>query len=145
MLIKGNDASFIEIDILRYSDPNSADYWDSNWLDCECKAQVPGFKINIPVQLRTDELHRFFQSVKQGSENLDKEISLSTLEDGIDVKGQVDPLGKIYWKCKLMYPTGDGAVLNFTFESDFNVLDQLFQQLHTELQPYPIKGPTQIN
>jgi hypothetical protein len=139
MYIEG-ESSRMEISLLRRSYPDSTDYWDGNWVSSEINISIPGISVSVPFELRTDELIGFLDSltkVKNGSGN---EFEMRTLEDGLYIKGEVELTGSIIWHCRITYPIGDGANLNFRFNSDLNQMESLIQQLKKELITYPVIG-----
>ena len=54
-----NEASKLEINILRRSNSETEDYWDGNWLETEIRIQVSGFNCIYGTNLHVDDLQKF--------------------------------------------------------------------------------------
>lgn len=139
MLIDG-EFSNLEVNLIRRSHPESNDYWDGNWITSELRANLPGFTARISLELRSDELFNLLKSLPQIINGSANGFEFRTLEDSLYIKVEAEPTGTINWHCKITYPVGDGAVLQFSINSDFSQIHSLMKQLEIEMQSYPVIG-----
>jgi hypothetical protein len=139
MLISGSP-SYLEINLIGRSHPESKDYTDGNWISSEVKTSIPGFTANVSLALRSDELLQFLEEISKVSSGLSNEAALRTMEDALYVKCDLDITGSIKWHCRITYPIGDGSVLNFSFETDNSQIQILKRQLENEMNLYPVVG-----
>ncbi|WP_435372052.1 WapI family immunity protein [Sporosarcina luteola] len=61
-------------------------------------------------------------------------------EGNLDFEGEIDKLGKIKWNAETCYPAGNGAVLEFKFESDQTYLNMLIKELDDIIIQFPVIG-----
>lgn len=138
--IKGLEGQFINIQVIGYSLPHMDDYWDGNWLICEVRAEIPGFTVNFPTDLRTNELTSFYDELVHMYGKMSGSASLVGLETNVDIQVQMDKLGKLEWKARLAFPSGDGAAIEFNIQSEQSYLIKLIDELKNILKGFPIKG-----
>ncbi|MFC5603751.1 hypothetical protein [Sporosarcina koreensis] len=130
----------VEIDVLYRSYPNSSDYWDANWVNATIKIEIPGYKVSFDADLRTDEIRKFLNELKSLRQSLRGKASLTNLEGNLEFEGEIDKLGKIKWNAETCYPAGNGAVLEFKFESDQTYLNMLIKELDDIITHFPVIG-----
>lgn len=128
----------IEIEVLERSYPDSTNNWDKNWITSVVHITIPGYVAQFTCELRTDELAEFADELAVMHENLEGTAAFKHIEGAICMKGTIDHLGRILWEAETCYPPGDGAVLQFEFNSDQSYLTSLIRQLHTILSSFPV-------
>jgi hypothetical protein len=138
--IKGLEGQFINIQVIGYSHPHMDDYWDGNWLICEVRSEIPGFNVNFPADLRTNELTSFYDQLVHMYGKMSGSASLVGLESNVDIRVQMDKLGKLEWNARLTFPSGDGATLEFQIQSEQSFLIKLMDELKDLIKEFPIKG-----
>lgn len=94
MILKSED-KIVEIIILQKSYPEAKEFEDVNWLKCEIRIEVPGFKGIYGTDLRIDDFERFYEEIEEVRLLHSKELKLVTMEDGIYLKGTLDIYGHI--------------------------------------------------
>jgi hypothetical protein len=127
------DSSVIQINILRFSNPSSLNVWDRKWLNAEINIIVHGFTAHFHTQLLIDDFTAFSNSLKNALETQKGEIIFSTLEESVFLKGLITYSGSIEWEGFAMYPVGNGNMLTFKTNSDFNQLEYMLSGINNEL------------
>lgn len=137
MELKGETGD-LKIIILKRTDTDKDDYWDSNWLESEIRINVPGFKALYGTNLRIDDLADFYNELIGLQNNTIIEAEFVTMEEGL------------YLNCKLQYNgaitcigkanNSDGNNLNFNIQSDLASLDIFIDELSFVLESYPLIG-----
>ncbi len=135
----GNETIII-IKVINRSYPDSTDYWDGNWINSTIKVEIPGYSVRFDATLRTDELLDFLNELKNMRKHMKGKAILKNLDAYIHFEGGMDRLGKIIWTGETCYPAGNGAVLNFEFESDQSFLEGLIRELEEILAWFPVIG-----
>ncbi|AQQ53288.1 WapI family immunity protein [Planococcus lenghuensis] len=135
----GKEAA-IQIEVVSRIYPNSLDYWDGNWIVTRISIEIPGYSVQFSANLRTDELRDFVKKLKVMNKKLKGKASLENIDGFIDIKCEINLLGKIYWEVETCYPAGTGAVLHFNFESDQMYLENLIKELDEVIIAFPILG-----
>ncbi|NOU92935.1 hypothetical protein GC093_06760 [Paenibacillus sp. LMG 31456] len=138
--IKGLEGQFINIQVIGYSYPHRNDFWDGNWLICEVRAEIPGFNVKFPTDLRTDEITSFYDQLVQMYSKMSGSSSLIGLESNVDIQVRMDKLGKLEWQVKLTFPSGYGASLEFQIHSEQSYLIKLIDEIKDIIKNFPIKG-----
>lgn len=138
----GEESEKVEITILSRSHPTSVDFWDGNWVDSNVKIEIPGYSVNFPAHLRTDELSDFLKELKLMAKTLKGKAELNNLDHYIKFECEINSLGHINWKGATCYPSGFGATLNFEFHSDQSYLQKVIKELEAILQVFPVIGIT---
>lgn len=133
-----NEDTQVRINILYRPYSDSKEYWDLNWLSCQIFIKIPGFIADFPLYIRTDELNTFYNGLKKMSKNLRGLAVLSTMEEGILIKSEINKLGKIEWIIATQYPIGIGAELSFRFENDQSYLPEILGDLKKITDEYPV-------
>jgi hypothetical protein len=82
------------------------------------------------------EFDSFIDSISNALDTQQGVVELSTLEEGIHLKGTVDHTGNIKWIGLLVYPIGTGSRLYFEFKTDFYQLQRVKKNLTRELSTY---------
>ena len=138
-MILQSESSFVQINVLRRSHPESTDFEDGNWLESEIKINVYGFKALYGANLRADDLQRFYEALEKLSNNLTKEVEFTTMEEGLYLKGQFDITGNIKWEGVANSEPG-GNSLTFFIETDNASIGKLAKQVKEISDKYPVLG-----
>src|SRR5262249_33158230 len=113
ILIGGHEAECLTLMLHGRSHSGAADYWDGNWLDCTADAVVGTFTGRLRRALRTDELERFANEVRQLNERLTGEAALESMEHWLSVRLTGDGRGHIEARCRLCDDPAFGNSLDF--------------------------------
>lgn len=136
----GEEDEKVEIEILSRKYPNISDYWDRNWIASKINAEIPGYLVRFPADLRTDELRDFVNELKLMSRQLKGKAILKNLDSYIHFVCEMNSLGQITWSGETCYPAGYGSVLNFEFKSNQSYLERLIKELDVILSVFPVIG-----
>ncbi len=137
MKLKG-DSGKLEINILRRSNSETDDYWDGNWLESEVRVEVSGFSSLYGINLRVDDLQRFYESLTALQKDNAKDSEFTTMEEGLYLHFAVNPNGSINCKGKASNEIGDS--LDFKYQTDLASLDTFMSELEIVLKSYPLIG-----
>ncbi len=132
--------NFICVEVLGRSYPNALDYWDGNWLEAHLSAEIPGFKVNCPLSIRTDELHSFLTELRSLYSILQGKAQFRTMEEGLQINLEAGKGGHIELKAKIQFPIGTGAILELGFEIDQTYLPSILNQVEIVISCFPIVG-----
>ncbi|WP_165996194.1 hypothetical protein [Bacillus sp. Cs-700] len=134
------DETNIVIKVIGRQHPDATDYWDGNWIFSIINIEIPGYSVEFPASLRTDEIFSFMEELKNLDETLKGKASFKNMEDFIVLEAEVDLTGKVMWTGETCYPLGTGAVLKFDFESDQSYLKYIIKELKAILEEIPVIG-----
>lgn len=130
----------VEIEVLGRTHPDALDYWDGNWVPSFLHVEIPGFQADFMADLRTDEFQQFRDELKNMRDTLKGTAKLIHMEEVIQIEGVIDPLGMVWWKCRVCHPVGEGAVLTFDFHFDQTYLHGMIKDLNDILYEFPVFG-----
>lgn len=137
--MSGDDAR-IEIVVISRSHPNCTDYWDGNWITSTISIEIPGYKAQFNADLRTDELKDFANELKVMDKMLKGKAKLFNLDGYLELEGEINKKGEIYWTVETCYPAGIGAILKFDFCSDQSYLKGIVNEIESILSVFPVLG-----
>ncbi len=140
MFCVNSNGTKVTIDILHRNCPDSDDYWDGNWLNANIKVSLPGYQASFNGDIRTDEVRAFLEGCKKMDQTLSGSVKFSSMEEIIELNGEIDRTGQIEWSGKTTYPVGTGATLTFKFLSDQSFLETLISELELIMSQFPVKG-----
>ena len=135
MIIKG-EASEIQINILRRSNPDAKDFWDGNWLDTEIRIHIRQFICLYGANLRVDDFQRFYESLVAFRNTQKPEIEFTTLEEALYLHFVMGDRGLII--CKGKGNDNAGISIEFNFEIEIMVIEYLIAEVKKILSSYPI-------
>ncbi|MET4559832.1 hypothetical protein ABIA69_000975 [Lysinibacillus parviboronicapiens] len=136
----GEENERVVMEVLSRKYPNSADYWDVNWIDSKINVEIPGYLVQFYADLRTDDVRDFVDELKLMSSSLQGKAILKNLESTIHFECKMNYSGQIMWSGETCYPAGYGAVLKFEFKSDQSYLKRLIKDLDDILTVFPVIG-----
>ena len=133
-----NETSEVQINILRASNPESEDYWDSNWLDAEIRIKVEGFSGNYGTNLRTDDLQRFYNDFLASTKAAINEIEFTTMEEGLYLHFERQLTGTIV--CRGLGNGNSGNSLTFQFSIDLITYENFMHEVKNAMDLFPVVG-----
>ena len=133
----GSGGNYLKIEILNRKDSQSNDYWDSNWISSSIEIKINGVFGQYSTNLRTDDFERFSIQLKNLQAKLVKGVEFLTVEEGIQIKGEINDCGNINWVCIAKSEFGK-FVLSFSVESDLSDLEDLIEEVKRDLSEYPV-------
>lgn len=139
MVLKG-EQECLEIEVLTSITSESGDYWEENWLYASVKGQFPGFIVNYDCNLRTDDLRRCNDEISNLLKGFVNNAHFTTLEEGIELYFQREPLGKISITGKFVATELTKCCLEFSFSADISVIDKFQFDLNNIIEKYPLIG-----
>src|SRR5437016_203711 len=99
--IGGETAECLALTVHGRQFPDSADFWDGNWLTCDVEVAVGAFRGAFGRTVRNEELEQFRRQLEQLYERLTGDAALQTLEDWIDLQVRGDGRGHFAVNCRL--------------------------------------------
>jgi hypothetical protein len=93
VVLGSEDADHVSITVLGRLHPDTADYWDCNWVDALILVCVGGFTARVGAGLRVDEIHRYAEGLNAVYQNLNGIAVLSTVEHWIDLSVKCERSG----------------------------------------------------
>jgi hypothetical protein len=136
--IGGEQAEYLALTVRGRERPDSADFWDANWLVCTAEVVAGTFRGRLDASLRTDELEGFLRQVERLNERLSGEAELTTMEGWLAVRLTADGRGHVEAICRLCDGPGSGNVLECRLGLDQTFLPPLLRQLASTLSAYPV-------
>ncbi len=140
-LVVGSEASdHLKVTVLRRKYPDTNDYWDGNWLDCDLSVSVGGFNGSVNPALRTDEIKRFHDELIPLYESLGGSAEFVSLEHWLSVKITGDRRGHFTANCELRDDPSFPNRLFFVLAFDQTELPAMLHQLSSILEAFPVIG-----
>jgi hypothetical protein len=120
--------------------PDSADYWDGNWVNVttHCGAQDASVWTSGPI-IHLSEIAHLLQGAREMNTSLKGTATLPCMEPELAVELRADGLGHIEMIVEIT-PDNLSQEHKFTFEIDQTYLPSLISSCQTILRNYPIKG-----
>lgn len=138
MIIK-SDTHKIRIDILSRPYENADNIWDLNWLVTDLEIKIPGFTAKYSLYTTTNDFVRFYEELDKLYQSLEGIAEFVTIESGIYLKATIErKTGKLIWSVEAQYPQGDGAILEFEFQSDQSYVYETIRGLKYIIKQYPV-------
>lgn len=106
-------SGFLEIRAPRSVSPAAQDYWTANWLRCEVEVRSGGFGGVAQVNLRREELLKFYDELKHLAVAFHGTATLKNAEGQLEMAVEADGLGGFRARCVLFENLSTGARLDF--------------------------------
>lgn len=146
LLIGYPQSDHIKIRVLRRSHPEADDYWDGNWVNAEVSLVIRPWQASYDASLRTEELTRFRDAIRELYRGERREATLTPLEPWLFVTLEVDSLGHVHLG-GAAGPEGHGrpfgaVQLNFEVKDfmDQTFLPPLIGELDEIVHQFPVIG-----
>lgn len=140
LLIGSRDAEHLTISILRRERPNAADFWDANWVVCQIKLRVGGFRASVEGSLRLDEIQRFQEQLQLVDTHLFGAATLSSLEELIELQIECSRTGQLS-VTGLLSDRPNGNRLSFELPpKDQSYLSGWVADLQAVVEAFPVVG-----
>jgi len=136
----GDAAEFLKVEVRRRELPAHEDYWDGNWLSCEIRVAVGGFKGRVDAALRAEEFNLFLEQVRQLHKSLKGRADFTTLEGWLRIELTGDGRGHMTATCELLDQPGIGNSLKFKIELDQTYLPSVVAGLESIIASYPVRN-----
>jgi hypothetical protein len=134
----GRNAEYLEVWVLSRSD--AADYWDGNWLGCDVRISIGGFRARFPANFRTNEVESFAEEVRGLHERLSGSARFESMEGQLRLLLEGDGRGHIRCQGDARDEAGTGNLLKFELELDQTELFGTMVELNELLNRYPVRG-----
>jgi hypothetical protein len=136
----GDEAEYLTLTIHGRSLPDSAAYWDGNWLTCTAEVAAGAFSGSLDRLVRNDDISRFYNRIAELNERLTGEAQFDTLDGWLDVRVLGEGRGHMEVRGELWDDPAHGNVLEFRLFLDHTALPHLMAQLRAVLEAFPIRG-----
>jgi hypothetical protein len=138
--IGGETAEFLALAIRGRRLPDSADYWDGNWLNCDLEVAAGAFRGAFSSTIRNEDLERFRRQLTPLYEHLSGTATLEALEGWLCLDLSGDGRGHLEAKAQLCDQPVSGNSLEFRLYLDQTNLPALIRQLDEVCRAYPVIG-----
>jgi hypothetical protein len=138
--IGGEVAEFLSLAIHGRQRPESADYWDGNWLTCDVEVAAGAFRGAFGRTIRKEDLERFRHQLVRLYAELSGTAALEVLEGWIALDLVGDGRGHLEAKGQLCDDPVYGNSLEFRLKLDQTYLPALIRQLNEACRAYPVIG-----
>ncbi len=120
--------------------PDSADYWDGNWLDVVARVEASGAFVETRGSfLRNDELAAFVVQLERVQRDLTGDAELACMEPNLHVKVRCVSMGRIEMVISIT-PDHRAQSHAFTFEIDQSYLTSTLRECRRILARLPVVG-----
>lgn len=140
VVIRSNSDDYLKISFLGRSHPETADYWDGNWIQATVELKAGGFRGSVSGDLRADELVCFVDQLASLQELLSGTAEFETMEHWLSIKVTGDGCGHMEFCCVIRDEPGIGNTLEFTLTTDQTLTETTVAGLAAAVQAFPVLG-----
>lgn len=120
--------------------PDSADYWDANWMNINARYDsVTSFVETSGSIVHLSQIRSFLESSEKALQGHTQIIELPAIEPNIGLKLELDKLGHIKGELSITHDHLSEKH-QYTFDMDQSYLPDLISQCKAIFVKYPIKG-----
>jgi hypothetical protein len=138
--IGGETAEFLVLTVHGRRLPDSADYWDGNWLNCDVEVAAGAFRGALGGTIRNEDLMRFRGELARLHDQLLGAATLEALEGWICLDLVGDGRGHLEAKGRVCDDPVRGNSLEFRLDLDQSHLPALTRQMDEACRAYPVIG-----
>ena len=120
--------------------PDSADYWDGNWVDAKVRVVAGAFRGAYDADLRAEEFASFRDALKHLHQDLGGRAAFETMEDWISIRVKGDGRGHFEAECEARDRPGMGNRLAFALTFDQTDVPRMLQSLDAICEAFPVVG-----
>lgn len=128
-LREAGSRSPVVVDVLGRSYPHADNADDADWLNAIVRIDTQGFSARFSAYIGMSDVMSLRAQTSKADKKLKGSIKFEPLEPHLKFTGTFDPLGHLEWDVFAQHPVGDGATLEFNFESDQTMLRPLVAEL----------------
>lgn len=139
-LILKDENFFAKLEFNGRDRPQSSDFWDANWISVSVEIRTPGFTVNVPLSLRSEELERFSAELYEAAKNNLGIARLRTMEESLELNIVRERRGKYHIEGHIQYPVGDGHRFIFSSTISSPDIDTLAQTVLSISKINPVKS-----
>lgn len=140
-IVIGSEASeHVVIAVTRRQFPESADYWDGNWVFAAVRIRAGAFRGEYEAMLRTDEIAHLHSGLARLHAELAGTASFESMEEWLKMAIEGDGRGHFVARCEARDEPGTGHTLRFTLHFDQTELPPVLAALGAVLEAFPVKG-----
>jgi hypothetical protein len=140
VIIGGINSEHVSLEIESRTYPDSADYWDGNWLNARVQFQLGCFRGAYGCHLRAEDFVAFHDQIVILSQKLTGHAVFKTMEEQVAINFEADGQGHISVTGALQDEAGIGNTLQFRFEIDQTFLEKMLKELQAIVTAFPVKG-----
>jgi hypothetical protein len=137
LVIGDADGQHVLIRPIARRHPGLFDHRDANWIECECRIAAGPFAGEIRVDLRSDELSAFLDSLRAMAATRDGLATLSPMEGQLTLTLTMEN-GAVLANGEAVDAASDGNRLQFRFEIAAASLTQVSESLERTLAVFPV-------
>lgn len=143
LVIGSPGGEHVSVQPTRREFPETADYWDGNWVYADVEVRAGSFRGKYEALLRTDEFARFRTELGPLYENLTGTASFESMEEWLKLRLTGDGKGHIEVACEAKDAPGIGNLLSFSLEIDQTDLPRNLSEIDAILRKFPVTGDPQ--
>jgi hypothetical protein len=133
----------LSIWVLRRQFPDSADYWDGNWLDVVAHCSDQGAAVTVSGSiLHLGEVEVWMKEMEEMDRSLKGTAKLPTIEPNLSVALECNERGQITATCHIT-PDQLTQTHEFIFPMDQSYLKGIISQCRKVLSAYELRDPHQ--
>ena len=131
---------FLWAEPTRRAYPESADYWDGNWIYANVAVRAGAFQGAYEALLRTDEFRDLRSQLSELYKALAGVARFDAMENWVRVHVAGDGRGNFLASCMARDNLGMGNELTFELDFDQTAIPQMLRDLDQILHAFPVKG-----
>jgi hypothetical protein len=143
VILKG-DKGQLDIEILKYENPNARTIDDANWLLGRLSISAGPFSGSIGVSMTTNELENLHRQLGMVTNNLRGQIDFASLEGNLRIRIHFGSTGTAVVTGIVTPDEADETALHFGFNADPINLEACVLSFGHLLQQFPVKHSINI-
>jgi hypothetical protein len=138
VIMKG-DKGQLDIEILKYENPNARTIDDANWLLGRLSINAGPFSGSIALSMTTNELESLDKQLGMATKSLTGQIDFASLEGNLRIRVQFGSTGTAVVSGIVTPDEAHETALHFGFNADPTNLEACVQSIGRLLQQFPVK------
>ncbi len=139
LVIGSANGEHLRVVALKRTHPESAEFWESNWIDCAIDVSAGGFQGALNANLRAEELFAFRDALRQLGDHLAREALFETIEHWLTIRVVGDGRGQFQASCELR-DAPEGNRLSFLLAFSREGLTPVMRALDAIVTAFPVLG-----
>ena len=137
-----NLGDYLSFHVLRYTHPESTDFWDGNWVNMRVNIVVGDFKADVTADIRLDELVEFLTQLRSVHEQQRGIARFRSMEGWLEIDIDINAKGSgtISGMTKDSYARTQENSLKYTLKFERIDLSAPIKQLEATIGRFPIRG-----
>lgn len=131
---------YLHIKVVSRCYPQTADFWDGNWLNTDIYARSNSLELTVNAKLRSDEFQSFLKELEPICKSLRGKAKFQSMEEWLEIHCDGDGTGHFITRVSVKDQPGAGNVLSFSAQLSEIQLLTLIDQLKAVLEEFPVVG-----